>query len=604
MCCVMPPASPCATLLDRSRSSSVVLPWSTWPMIVTTGGRSGSELRCSSGTGGRGKMSNAASSFATATTLNSAASSSASSNLSRWSGRTSVNPIFSMRNCSTRMFTARIRARLNTETRLGRYTSRDELPLFGGRFCSPPLGCVRAACAGGACRVQFLELGTCERCWLRRGCDASGRCAPRSGRSPRFWRKRSDGGRCGLLALAASAVGAANARVHAGTRSGVRIARSRRAAAPPSRTDAIVARCKKTATSKSPPHGRRPGLSPGCLATIQVVPGRTSAAASGNGRHRSCRWQLPRALALDWSGAPAPTGSAPRAGACWVSPVRPGGCYALFPTPLHIPVVHTGRVHLHRGDLVPQKAQVLLGVLEVLLGARELLPQQLNRVVQLVGKHHVRTEPQVHALHGIELRPRIERVVQLVQRLDRLRLVPAPLEHLDHVERLANVGDLLLQPLAPLRGARLHKPVLAAHVSRPRSHASTRTRSPPGSSGASASHPPRHCRDAPPHPSAVSVAGQHPYPPTTNGAAGIPRGFTCTSGFAVPAACPADIVRACAAGMGHVARPWRATWARAESRDSTVLQRRRRGRRLLTIVQPCRRRILSGFWCATRTASS
>src|SRR5262252_1057030 len=35
----MPPASPPATLVDRMASRSEVLPWSTWPMMVTTGGR-------------------------------------------------------------------------------------------------------------------------------------------------------------------------------------------------------------------------------------------------------------------------------------------------------------------------------------------------------------------------------------------------------------------------------------------------------------------------------------------------------------------------------------------------------------------------------------
>ena len=39
MCWVMPPASPAATSVWRIASSSEVLPWSTWPMIVTTGGR-------------------------------------------------------------------------------------------------------------------------------------------------------------------------------------------------------------------------------------------------------------------------------------------------------------------------------------------------------------------------------------------------------------------------------------------------------------------------------------------------------------------------------------------------------------------------------------
>ena len=39
MCWVMPPASPDTTLAWRSASSSEVLPWSTWPITVTTGER-------------------------------------------------------------------------------------------------------------------------------------------------------------------------------------------------------------------------------------------------------------------------------------------------------------------------------------------------------------------------------------------------------------------------------------------------------------------------------------------------------------------------------------------------------------------------------------
>ena len=38
MCCVMPPNSPATTSVSRIASSSFVLPWSTWPMTVTTGG--------------------------------------------------------------------------------------------------------------------------------------------------------------------------------------------------------------------------------------------------------------------------------------------------------------------------------------------------------------------------------------------------------------------------------------------------------------------------------------------------------------------------------------------------------------------------------------
>ena len=39
MCCVMPPASRSATRVVRIASSRLVLPWSTWPMTVTTGAR-------------------------------------------------------------------------------------------------------------------------------------------------------------------------------------------------------------------------------------------------------------------------------------------------------------------------------------------------------------------------------------------------------------------------------------------------------------------------------------------------------------------------------------------------------------------------------------
>ncbi len=51
MCWVMPPASPAATSVWRIASSSEVLPWSTWPMIVTTGGRSFRSAASSSASG-------------------------------------------------------------------------------------------------------------------------------------------------------------------------------------------------------------------------------------------------------------------------------------------------------------------------------------------------------------------------------------------------------------------------------------------------------------------------------------------------------------------------------------------------------------------------
>ena len=57
MCWVMPPASPAATSVSRIASSSEVLPWSTWPMIVTTGGRSASSSSESSKAGSSGSSS-------------------------------------------------------------------------------------------------------------------------------------------------------------------------------------------------------------------------------------------------------------------------------------------------------------------------------------------------------------------------------------------------------------------------------------------------------------------------------------------------------------------------------------------------------------------
>ena len=57
MCCVIPPASVSTTAVSRIASSSVVLPWSTWPMIVTTGGRAVRSASTSSTTSGSSSSS-------------------------------------------------------------------------------------------------------------------------------------------------------------------------------------------------------------------------------------------------------------------------------------------------------------------------------------------------------------------------------------------------------------------------------------------------------------------------------------------------------------------------------------------------------------------
>ena len=57
MCCVIPPASVSTTDASRIASRSVVLPWSTWPMIVTTGGRGARSSSASSNAAGSSSSS-------------------------------------------------------------------------------------------------------------------------------------------------------------------------------------------------------------------------------------------------------------------------------------------------------------------------------------------------------------------------------------------------------------------------------------------------------------------------------------------------------------------------------------------------------------------
>src|SRR3954463_2994593 len=72
MCWVTPPASPAATSVSRTASSREVLPWSTWPMIVTTGGRS---TRSSSASSNVGSSTTSSAAWVTSTVLlNSSAS--------------------------------------------------------------------------------------------------------------------------------------------------------------------------------------------------------------------------------------------------------------------------------------------------------------------------------------------------------------------------------------------------------------------------------------------------------------------------------------------------------------------------------------------------
>lgn len=66
----------------------------------------------------------------------------------------------------------------------------------------------------------------------------------------------------------------------------------------------------------------------------------------------------------------------------------------------------------------------------------------------------------MHLVDRVERRARVQRIVQLKCELRRFRCIPARLEVLDHLQRLGDIGDLLLEALAPLRRADLHELVL------------------------------------------------------------------------------------------------------------------------------------------------
>ena len=91
MCWVMPPASPATTLVLRIASSSVVLPWSTWPITVTTGGRGTASMSSSSSSSSKNLACSAASCCSPGSTSRteapiSAANSSIMSSVSAWDG--------------------------------------------------------------------------------------------------------------------------------------------------------------------------------------------------------------------------------------------------------------------------------------------------------------------------------------------------------------------------------------------------------------------------------------------------------------------------------------------------------------------------------------
>lgn len=56
----------------------------------------------------------------------------------------------------------------------------------------------------------------------------------------------------------------------------------------------------------------------------------------------------------------------------------------LVSSPLDIPVVHTGSVDLHDGDLLSQKVEVFFGCFKALFGTFELAGEQLDGLVKRI----------------------------------------------------------------------------------------------------------------------------------------------------------------------------------------------------------------------------
>src|SRR5688500_13650676 len=170
MCCVMPPASRAVTLVVRIASRRLVLPWSTWPRMVITGGRGLSLLASSSVQ--RSSLSGAISASVSSTTgaaSSSAAVSMPSSVATRLAASKSIVvlidaivPMFTRARMRSTMLTSRSVASSRTETCFGSTT--------GGR---PSM----TATAGAACSTGATT--GCGRCGLR----------PR-GRGPRCGGKR------------------------------------------------------------------------------------------------------------------------------------------------------------------------------------------------------------------------------------------------------------------------------------------------------------------------------------------------------------------------------------------------------------------------------
>ncbi len=191
MCCVMPPASVSTTAVERIASSNVVLPWSTWPMIVTTGGRAVRSASTSSTISG--SSSSAACLIVTSRSTSDAISSTSSSESDWVAVRICPRPIRSLDDLRHRDAerarqvldrhagldrdrAGRLRGGLRTRGRLGRPVARGARVTPAGRAAfdhDSPATAARATAARADRAIRPVRSVSHASCRLRQPFDPS-----------------------------------------------------------------------------------------------------------------------------------------------------------------------------------------------------------------------------------------------------------------------------------------------------------------------------------------------------------------------------------------------------------------------------------------------
>ena len=181
MCWVIPPASPATTSVERMRSSRSVLPWSTWPITVTTGGRGRWSASSSSSSSSKYRASNSASCSSPGSTRRTSAPISAAKSSIMSSLSDCVAMTISPWSNKKRTMSPALRFSFGPEVTRRRPTFDDDLAL-GHR-------CGRGLVGGQLGRLELFEVAP----------TPSG---PPLGRAPSRYATTATGGRCTTRAAA------------------------------------------------------------------------------------------------------------------------------------------------------------------------------------------------------------------------------------------------------------------------------------------------------------------------------------------------------------------------------------------------------------------